>query len=402
MKSSREVLHSVALAACFVFAMTAHAVDGGKSKSEVELAVNDCKTMHSAENKEKLSACAKDVYIKFGLDTELKKDRECWPADEKKLLTISKCESARFEFQKIAGLDKPTTALAVTGTLLTGNTSTVESLLGATSKTDARSDVTLNTKADRPVDAKSSSGIWSSGIFIALVITGLALIIAIAIILYLLVRHKTEVNEFEIAANGHIQGLQSDIDALKKKLSATQASFEQSQALRKSEMAAQRIVNKSTEDIRLKYTRQNVEALESQVPNNRTLSSKGDFEEALSAAFRVLIGRNAPLPSGREFERVLANVEDKQVAKTLKERGLRGYRLLDSSGATNNLNPALFALQGSSDEWLIYPMPFAERTGMYGRWFDGFDNSKSMTAVRPAYGTDRGGAIELTSKGQLA
>lgn len=402
MRASREVLHFVALAASFVFVMTAHALDGGKSKSEVELAIDDCKTKHSTENKAKRSACAKAVYFKFDLANDLKKDTECWPADEKKLLTISKCESLRFELQKTAGFDKPNTALAVTDVLLTGNTSTVGSLPSTTSNTGGPIEIALATKGVPPVDAKSSSFSWSSGSFIALILTVLALVFAIGIIFYLLARHRTEIGELETAAKADNKRLQSDIDSLNKKLSATQTSLAQSQALRKSEMAAQRSSSGSTEDDQLTYTRPDVKAQELQAPANPSHSSNLDFEKALGAAFRSLIGRNSPLPSGREFERVLAYVEDKQVAKTLEERGQRGYRLLDSSGATNNLNPALFALQGGDDDWLIYPMPFAERTGMYRRWFDGFDDSKSMTAVRPAHGIDRGDGIELTSKGQFA
>lgn len=393
----------VALAACCAALLTAHAMDGGNAKSDVGLAIEDCTKNHpGGEKKAKRSECAKAVYLASELAAELKKDPECWPANNAGLLKISKCELVRLDLQKTALLVKPVAALAVTGGLLTENTSPVRSLPSGTSTTNTAGDATVISKIDLPVAAKSTAGVWSSGSLFALVTAILGLVVALGTSLYLLARRKAEVKELAIAKDAQRQTFLSEIKFLEKELLSTKDKYEKSQALRKSEHVARHNLNQSAVDDRSTFTRHDVRALKPQEPPRSVLPSKLDFEEAFSSAFRTLNSRNAPLPSGRELERVLANIENKQVSKILEERGLCGYQLLDSSGATSNLNPALFALQGNGDEWLIYPMPFAERTGMYRRWFEGFDDSKSMTTVRPACGTDRGGSIELTSKGQLA
>lgn len=403
---TRNCLLGYIVAALILFCVgsAAIAVEKEQSADEVTQSVKLCQSKFAKESQIPLrSICVQKAYKSGGVWSTLKENKQCLPQGTT-ILTVKGCETAREELSKFAPQVDTKSSTPATSDLLNATKAGDQGVNVATTTigTASSSVLALPSTVESPAAVKQSNGLWSSGTFIALVITVLALVIAIGIIFYLLVRHRNEVDEFELAADAQNKRLQSDIDKLKEKLSATQANFEQSQALRKSELAAQRIVSRSTEDDRLPYTRQEVQAPELQAPNNLALSSKLDFEEALSAAFRVLISRNAPLPSGREFERLLANVDDKQVVKALEERGLRSYRLLDSSGATNNLNPTLFALQGNADEWLIYPMPFAERTGMYRRWFDGFDDSKSMAAIRPAHGIDRGGAIELTSKGQLA
>ena len=154
-------------------------------------------------------------------------------------------------------------------------------------------------------------------------------------------------------------------------------------------------------------TRNSAEVFAAAQRDASTVASLGrpstqSYQHALVETFMSLSGRGVQLPKGREFETLVAAISDDQVARFVTDQGPRIHRLLDSNGASTTSNPTLFAIALSGGLWLVFPFPFAERTGMYRRWYDGFDDSKSMTALRPAIARDNGGVLEPTTKGQLA
>ncbi len=390
MRVLRLIAHIVAAAALLGGASSALAQGAATSGSDITAKVDVCKT---DRRKTERSECVKDVYVQAKLWPQLEASSGCFIKNSK-LLDIEQCEHNRRAFSPPDPQVTPSARGSSTGTLLTPKASLIVPSGG---------DATLAADGREPVPQPPKTPSAGDG-FLAWIVVALLLLIGAGGMFLLLRKHKADVKTIKEEFASENKGLDDKCEALAREMKQLKAAFSASQP-----SLEQRISDLESERRRQSTASSAPAATRSPQASHSQPASGGSpsltleaFQGALTLAFRALVDRNSPLPSGREYDRLLAAIDDKQVKAFVEARGLSRCRFLDGNGVANSLNPTLFAIQIDATEWFIFPMPFAERTAMYRQWFDGFDESKSMIALFPAKGRDVGGAIKQTLKGQLA
>lgn len=338
--------------------------------------------------------CAKAAYEARNIWPAMVGTAGCSDNSKKSVIDIAKCEEARYTLEtqqaKTEAESKKTKALEAENT----------EQLKTTNRSGQAGSVDPNLRVEK-------NQLWSLPMISACLATLLSLVIA-TILFYnsnalrkeivVLKKERDSLVQTITDRDAEIQGLKSNIQTTAEKTRIALESIARSPSDSEQEKPViQTGTHNSAEAFASAAARRDASSI-----GSLGRPSPQAYQHVLVETFKSLSGRGVQLPKGREFEAFVAAISDEQVSRFVTDQGPRIHRLLDSNGASTASNPTLVAMAWPGGLWLIFPFPFAERTGMYRRWFDGFDDSKSMTALRPAIGKDNGGVVEPTSKGQLA